>query len=723
MKENLYILSALLLLYSPIFAQQVSPETAQHVANVFLQNNVSPTTRSVATSTTTNSTSTIKPIGKVAQSPAMYAVSQDNVWVLVSADERVTPILAYSDANAGMFPEEEDMPDGMIALLDWYEQQIQYLKDSTNIATLHEDWENYQTTSNVAEPETIISPLLYRNGEENIWKQYGNNEGGASNSTSYNKFCPRINAFSQLRTAVGCVAVAMGQVMWYWQWPQIAIVEQNNGNKLIREYKWDHMPAQLTNTTPIQDVDMIAHLLHDAGVSVDMNYGPTAIGGSTASPIKIPIALRNIFGYYCGDKINRDMYPTSWLDILKNNLNRGFPILYGGCTSEYECHRYVIDGYNSQNAFHVNYGHGGDGNGYYILDTIINTSFEFYKSQNAIFDIYPHYPDCSPHEISQNEMQDTIFVIQSAEETTTIGNVVVDDYQDGVICSNERIKLTSGFYAKAGSNLCITIKDIPCDSNSHVTSLPQKKKTKENTSYIWCNQWNVLSHYIFMSDATTWIYQLGKDTVINQQTYSRLTLWSSKAGLDSENYISALRFTEDKKVYIHYEDTEYLLYDFDVEVGDTIEVFSGIQNHQFDPTYTHVITGIETLSDGRLQVESNVILKEEQDGEIIEYIRGPIIWIEGVGSTNGIVNNPITLRDGGAANILLCAYRDAECIYITDKPKYTPLGCIYNEGDIVDVVESVITPTGTVQKMIYNGQLLIVREGKTYNVMGVELGE
>ena len=42
----------------------------------------------------------------------MYAVSQDSMWVLVTADERVTPTLAYSDANAGMFPEEEDMPDG-----------------------------------------------------------------------------------------------------------------------------------------------------------------------------------------------------------------------------------------------------------------------------------------------------------------------------------------------------------------------------------------------------------------------------------------------------------------------------------------------------------------------------------------------------------------------------------------------------------------------------------
>lgn len=42
----------------------------------------------------------------------MYAVSQDSIWVLVAADVRVSPILAYSEANIGMFPEEENMPDG-----------------------------------------------------------------------------------------------------------------------------------------------------------------------------------------------------------------------------------------------------------------------------------------------------------------------------------------------------------------------------------------------------------------------------------------------------------------------------------------------------------------------------------------------------------------------------------------------------------------------------------
>ena len=113
MKSKLYLLIVLLVLSISTFAQQVSIETAQRVANIFLQNNVSATMRSASvTNTTTNSASVIKPIGKVAQSPVMYAVSQNSMWVLVAADERVTPILAYSDANTGMFSEEENMPDG-----------------------------------------------------------------------------------------------------------------------------------------------------------------------------------------------------------------------------------------------------------------------------------------------------------------------------------------------------------------------------------------------------------------------------------------------------------------------------------------------------------------------------------------------------------------------------------------------------------------------------------
>lgn len=71
--------------------------------------------------------------------------------------------------------------------------------------------------------------------------------------------------------------------------------------------------------------------------------------------------------------------------------------------------------------------------------------------------------------------------------------------------------------------------------------------------------------------------------------------------------------------------------------------------------------------------------------------------------------------------VLLCAYNNDECCYTTDNPGYTPLGCVYNDGDVINAVEHVFVSTPSVQKIMYNGQLLILRDGKTYNIMGVEI--
>ena len=731
MKGKLYLLSALLLLYSPIFAQQVSLETAQRVANMFLQNNVPAAMRSAsATNTTTSSASVIKPIGKVAQSPVMYAVSQDSVWVLVSADERVTPILAYSDANAGMFPEEEDMPDGMIALLEWYEQQIQYLRDSTNITTIHEGWQTYQATSTTTEYEIIVSPLLYRDGVENLWKQSGLNSGIATADKCYNKFCPLYH--DGRKTIVGCVAVAMGQLMWYWEWPKIAVVEDDERNTLIREYNWDYMPAQLHSNTSIEHIDMVANLLHDAGVSVNMSYGPSGEGGSGAVPELIPDALRGTFSYNSDELIKRNKYASSWLNKLKENLDRGYPILYGGRDSANNGHRFIVDGYNSNDAFHINYGWGGSHNGYYILETIVNKPFIYYSSQSAVLNVYPNYPDCSPREVSQSEMLDSKFAIQNGGGLTIGGDIVVESNQGGVIYSGEYVKLTNGFHAKVGSNLRIAIKNIQCNE-SQSASLVQQKSASKNIVGDWCNQWNILS-YGQESDsndpfpsAQTNIFWLSNNTINrNGYEYFSLLCSSSKPDIESAHLVGELRFTEDKQVYFYYDNTEYLLYDFGAQVGDQLQIFSGIDNYDYPDyyrTYTHVVTKREYLDDGRVKLTSIPFFDIPIPDIIDENNYPSVIWIEGVGSEHGIIHNNINNLPGSGTDWLLCAYHNDECRYITDNPEYAPLGCIYNEGDVINAVEHISVSAPSVQKIIKDGQLLILRDGKTYNVMGVEVGE
>ena len=246
-------------------------------------------------------------------------------------------------------------------------------------------------------------------------------------------------------------------------------------------------------------------------------------------------------------------------------------------------------------------------------------------------------------------------------------------------------------------------------------------------SETWCDTWNVLSHGWDPEGGDdpympyTFIYQLEEDTTINDLTYQRLTGRFSLSTMPSnKEYVAALRFSENKKVFIHYDDTEYLLYDFGAQVGDTLEIFGGINYYKDFKTLPHVITEIDTLDDGRLQIYSNAIIQESEGYETPFERLYPKIWIEGVGSKDGIVQNSATNRIGIGPCVLLCAYHNDECIYTTDNPYYTSLGCVYNDP-IFSATEEVNAPTQSAQKIMYNGQLLILRDSKTYNVMGMEV--
>ena len=243
----------------------------------------------------------------------------------------------------------------------------------------------------------------------------------------------------------------------------------------------------------------------------------------------------------------------------------------------------------------------------------------------------------------------------------------------------------------------------------------------------WCDTWNVLYHGWDPEGGDdpympyTFIYQLEEDTTINDLTYQRVTGRFSLSTMPSnKEYVAALRFAENKKVFVHYDNTEYLLYDFGAQVGDTLEIFGGIDHYKDFKTLTHVITEIDSLDDGRLQIYSNAIIQESEGYETPFERLYPKIWIEGVGSKDGIVQNSATNRIGIGPCVLLCAYHNDDCIYTTDNPYYTPYGCVHNDS-FFTATEEVNAPTQSVQKIMYNGQLLILRDGKTYNIMGVEI--
>lgn len=403
----------------------------------------------------------------------MYAFSMDSSWVLIAADERVTPILAFSDEHTSEFPSDEEMPPAMKDLLDWYEYQIEYIRDSTTITERDSGW----ITQRYEDPSigliTPVPPLLKHNNIENEWGQSINNSG-SSGDKAYNKFCPSRSGCTH--AVVGCVAVAMSQVMWYWQWPNAAVVADDEGNYHFREYDWSLMPARLLNSSTLEEADMVATLLHDAGISVNMNYGCDA---SSANPDDISPALRDIFNYSADDIVTRSSCNNSqWIAMLKNELDNFRPILYGGRRANNSGHRFVIDGYRYDNKFHANLGWRGDYNLFFLLDSIGYGERIYSNNQSAILHVHPNYPTCSDTVVQPSESWETNFAKFNGGGMI-IGNRTIASNQKGIIYSGDYVQLTNGFHISAGAEVRIGIRDIDCDVPIFQLNVPDNRSHKK----------------------------------------------------------------------------------------------------------------------------------------------------------------------------------------------------------------------------------------------------
>ena len=221
--------------------------------------------------------------------------------------------------------------------------------------------------------------------------------------------------------------------------------------------------------------------------------------------------------------------------------------------------------------------------------------------------------------------------------------------------------------------------------------------------------------------AETFSYTLENDSiVVNGRTFYQLACQSTKDTATTKSVVGALHFSEDKgnRVYFLRDGVEYLLYDFTAEPGDTIEIFAGINNYPQETTYTHVVADKDTTEDGACRMFLEVVFPEETT--TVE--NAEKVWLAGLGSIDGIVHNTakrasVARSSGTQTSIMLCAWREDSCLYTTNHPDYNTLGCVYNT-DETSTVEDIHT-SPSYQKLLRDGQLLIIHEGKTYNVMGI----
>mgnify|MGYP003290261953 CR=1 FL=1 len=105
-------------------------------------------------------------------------------------------------------------------------------------------------------------------------------------------------------------------------------------------------------------------------------------------------------------------------------------------------------------------------------------------------------------------------------------------------------------------------------------SLCAENNVQNKWSDTWCDTWNVAMMFRVGPDkqVTTYRYQLVQDTVVDGQTYTVLNCKATAEPNTLNIDLGIVRFADDRKVYANYNGKEYLVYDFSVQIGDTLDV-------------------------------------------------------------------------------------------------------------------------------------------------------
>ncbi|MAZ61273.1 MAG: hypothetical protein CMG50_03735 [Candidatus Marinimicrobia bacterium] len=346
-------------------------------------------------------------------------------FILIAASDKVNPIVGYSfDSNFKTI----DLPDNFDFFINSQKNSI-YNSLNSNFQISDESEREWNVFMN-----NEFSNRDYRNVSPLIDAEF--DQSGSWNNT--------LTSETGFNGPVGCVAVSMAQIMYYWGFP-----EQGQGSNTYIENDLGELSVDFS--TSFYDFDSMAPtyatnpsrlLLYHSGVAVNMDYDNSGSGAQCEGVYpSAEYAMQTFFKYSDivsnadGDVID-DI--TDFRNILKDQLDNSKPILFSGFSDSYGNggHAWNVDGYQGNN-LHCNWGWGGYNNGYFNLSTMGG----FDTWQNALIDLIPNIYE-SPIALFEYEVIDNsvTFIDLSEVVNTEQLSTWTWDFGDGSTEIN-----TSGF--------------------------------------------------------------------------------------------------------------------------------------------------------------------------------------------------------------------------------------------------------------------------------------
>ena len=304
-----------------------------------------------------------------AADPAYYVFNDARGgFVIAAGDDTVPFILGYATSGSVW---EESMPENLRGWLDMWSDIVESerLRDAAPYPQ-------------AAPTAGGTSKLL----ETALWGQYD----------PYNRHCVEMEGE---RAVTGCTITATAMLMRYHQWPERghgvipSYVCSYNGKdytipsvELGHAYDWANMPLTRGNDGSWNEhqIEEVSTLMSELGVMFEAGYSPKGTG---AYLHHVGPGLSRYMDYDKGFRYERKgLYPDlrDWIALMKKSIDEAGPVLYAGY-ADIGGHAFLLDGYDEQDNFHINWGWNGDSNGYFTLPDFQS----FTETQEAIMGLKP----------------------------------------------------------------------------------------------------------------------------------------------------------------------------------------------------------------------------------------------------------------------------------------------------------------------------------------------
>lgn len=320
-------------------------------------------------------------------------------YVVVSADTDLPPVLAHA---AGAACPREDLADSPLAQLvaaDLANRlDARALVAPSVTAARHALWEQLLAGSR-PEPDTRFEQ----------WPPAGTTPTGGwltgnwTQNSPYNAFCPLDVAHGSARSLAGCPSVAMGMIVdyrrllpgtkldsgdRYWHayagnnyWVPDAAVQFGFPSFDTLNDRLDTVRAHWSAGTPLTNTDKAA-LVFASGVAARQVY--SAAGSGTFGVDQAYDAYVR-FGFDC--RLLTDADPDLY-SSLAANMRDALPAHLAVVDPAWSMgHNVVVDGWNSDDYYHLNFGWGGAYNGWYLLPQEI--PYGLTVVEGVVLDIFP----------------------------------------------------------------------------------------------------------------------------------------------------------------------------------------------------------------------------------------------------------------------------------------------------------------------------------------------